>query len=350
VSLLEIESLRVDFPGDPDPLVAVKGVDLAVEAGEVVGLVGESGSGKSLTCRAVMRMVPEPGSISAGAIRFDGEDVLALSMKKLRDLRAHSVGMIYQNPFGSLNPTMRVGAQIAETLRVNKGMKRDAAKKESVALLDRVGIEDPERRCRAYPHELSGGMCQRVMIAIATASAPRLMLADEPTTALDVTTQAQILKLLAQMRAEEGMAMLLVSHDFGVIAQACDRVAVMYGGHIVETGTTETIYHNPEHPYTRALLNSVPELDSAGNVRRRAALAGHPPELHEVFPGCVFAPRCDHSRPGCEEVSMKLHRLSGDHATACPMRPFAEAGAGGAGGAGAGSGAEGAASAERIEA
>jgi oligopeptide/dipeptide ABC transporter ATP-binding protein len=325
VSLLEIEALRVEFPGADGPLAAVKGVDLALEAGEVVGLVGESGSGKSLTCRAVMRMIPDPGQIAAGSVRYDGEDVLGLSTAKLRDLRAHSIGMIYQNPFGSLNPTLRVGAQIAETLKVNRGMGRGAAKTEAVALLDRVGIEDPERRARAYPHELSGGMCQRVMIAIATASSPRLMLADEPTTALDVTTQAQILKLLGQMRAEEGMAMLLVSHDFGVIAQACDRVAVMYGGHIVETGPVETIYHEPEHPYTKALLNSVPELDSAGNVQRRAALGGHPPELADVIPGCVFAPRCEHARPGCESISMKLETVGPAHDSACPVRPYAEA-------------------------
>ncbi len=324
MSLLEIESLRVEFPGEEGQrLVAVKGVDLAVEQGEVLGLVGESGSGKSLTCRAVMRMVPEPGEISGGQVRFDGEDVMALSASQLRRFRAHSVGMIYQNPFGSLNPTMRVGAQIAETLKVNRGMKRDAAKKEALGLLERVGIEDPEHRYRAYPHELSGGMCQRVMIAIATASSPRLMLADEPTTALDVTTQAQILKLLAQMSAEEGMAMLLVSHDFGVIAQACDRVAVMYGGHIVETGPVETIYHEPEHPYTKALLNSVPELDSAGNVQRRAALAGHPPELSDVIPGCVFAPRCEHARPECGSISMKLEQVGPAHDSACPVRPFA---------------------------
>ena len=327
MSLLEIESLRIEFPSEEGPLVAVKGVDLAIEPGEIVGLVGESGSGKSLTCRAVMRMVPEPGSISAGAVRFDGEDVLAMGKKQLRNFRAHSVGMIYQNPFGSLNPTMRVGAQIAETLKVNRGMSSKAARAEALALLDRVGIEDPEHRYRAYSHELSGGMCQRVMIAISTASSPRLMLADEPTTALDVTTQAQILKLLGKMRAEEGMAMLLVSHDFGVIAQACDRVAVMYGGHIVETGPVETIYHEPEHPYTRALLNSVPELDSAGNVQRRAALAGHPPELSEVIPGCVFAPRCEHARPECAEVSMKLEKVGADHHSACPVRPYAGAGA-----------------------
>jgi oligopeptide/dipeptide ABC transporter ATP-binding protein len=327
VSLLEIEALRVEFPGSDGPLAAVKGVDLSLEAGEVVGLVGESGSGKSLTCRAVMRMIPEPGSIAGGSVRFDGEDVLGLSTSKLRDLRAHSIGMIYQNPFGSLNPTLRVGAQIAETLKVNRGMSKGAAKAESLALLERVGIEDPEHRYRAYPHELSGGMCQRVMIAIATASSPRLMLADEPTTALDVTTQAQILKLLGQMRAEQGMAMLLVSHDFGVIAQACDRVAVMYGGHIVETGPVETIYHEPEHPYTKALLNSVPELDSAGNVQRRAALAGHPPELSDVIPGCVFAPRCEHARPGCEAISMKLETVGPAHDSACPVRPYAKANA-----------------------
>lgn len=322
MSLLEIESLRVEFPGEDGPLVAIKGVDLTIEEGEVVGLVGESGSGKSLTCRAVMRMVPQPGSIS-GAIRFAGDDVLSLNHAKLRDLRVHSVGMIYQNPFGSLNPTKRVGAQIAETLRVNRGLGRSEAKTEAVALLDRVGIEDPERRSRAYPHELSGGMCQRVMIAIATASNPRLLLADEPTTALDVTTQAQILRLLAEMRSQSGMAMLLVSHDFGVIAQSCDRVAVMYGGHIVETGPVETIYHEPEHPYTRALLNSVPELDAAGNVQRRAALAGHPPELSESIPGCVFAPRCEHVRDECASISMKLQDLGDDHATACPIRPDA---------------------------
>jgi oligopeptide/dipeptide ABC transporter ATP-binding protein len=332
VSLLEIESLRVEFPGEEGPLFAVKGVDLAIEPGETVGLVGESGSGKSLTCRAVMRMVPEPGSIAGGSVRFEGEDVLAMSRSKLRDLRSHSIGMIYQNPFGSLNPVMRAGAQIAETLRVNRGLSRREAHGEAIALLDRVGIEDPERRYRSYPHELSGGMGQRVMIAIATASNPRLMLADEPTTALDVTTQAQILKLLAQMRAEQGVAMLLVSHDFGVIAQACDRVAVMYGGHVVETGPVETIYHEPEHPYTRALLDSVPELDSAGNVRRRAALAGHPPELTDVIPGCVFAPRCEHARPECKTVSMKLEGLGGGHSTACPVRPFAGA-AGGRGSA-----------------
>jgi oligopeptide/dipeptide ABC transporter ATP-binding protein len=323
LSLLEIEDLRVEFQqAEGPPLVAVKGVHLEIEEGEVLGLVGESGSGKSLTCRSVVDLIPTPGRIAAGSIRFDGVDVRKMNAKELRDYRAHSVGLISQNPFTSLNPVMRAGAQIAETLRVNRGMSRDAAKKSAIELLGEVGIEDPERRYRAYPHELSGGMCQRVMIAIATASNPRLMLADEPTTALDVNTQAQILKLLARMSAEHRMAMLLVSHDFGVIAQACDRVAVMYGGHIVETGPVDAIYREPLHPYTRALLDAVPELDAAGELQRRAALAGHPPELAEEIPGCVFAPRCEYVKPACATVSMRLETVAPVHASACPIRPL----------------------------
>jgi oligopeptide/dipeptide ABC transporter ATP-binding protein len=322
MSLLEIKSLRVEFPGSAGPLVAVNGVDLTIEHGEVLGLVGESGSGKSLTCRAVMRMIPSPGSITHGSIHIEDKDVLALDTRQLRELRAHSVGMIYQNPFGSLNPVVRVGAQISETLRVNRKTGRSAARTEAIELLERVGIDDPARRYRAYPHELSGGMCQRVMIAIASASRPRLLLADEPTTALDVTTQSQILELLEEMRAEQGMAMLLVSHDFGVIAEACDRVAVMYGGRIVEAGPVDRIYHQPEHPYTRALLNSVPEINSAGKVQRRAPLQGHPPELSELLPGCLFAPRCQHAVKACAEVSMRLEEVAAGHTSACPVRPF----------------------------
>ncbi len=271
MSLLEISGLRVEFPSEEGPLVAVKGVDLSLDAGEVLGLVGESGSGKSLTCRSVMRMVPDPGQISGGSISFDGEDVIGMYERQLRDFRAHSVGMVSQNPFGSLNPVFSVGSQLAETLRVNRGRSRRQAKGEAIELLDKVGIADPELRYSSYPHELSGGMCQRVMIALATASHPRLLLADEPTTALDVTTQAQILRLLAEMRREQGMAMLLVSHDFGVIAEVCDRVAVMYGGHVVETGPIDSIYHDPQHPYTRALLDSIPEAR-----RRRDDIAARP--------------------------------------------------------------------------
>jgi oligopeptide/dipeptide ABC transporter ATP-binding protein len=321
-ALLEVSGLRVEFGPPEAPLVAVKGAGLAVAPGEIVGLIGESGSGKSLTCRSVMRLIQRPGRIAAGEIGFDGRDVLAMSAQELRDFRAHEAGMIYQDPFSSLNPVFRVGRQVEETLRANLGMGRAEARAHAVELLDGVGIPEPDRRALAYPHELSGGMRQRVMIALATASRPRLLLADEPTTALDVTTQAQILKLLTRLRSERGMAMLLVSHDFGVIAQVCDRVVVMYGGHVVESGPIGTIYTDAQHPYTRALLESVPELESAGKPTRRGGIAGVPPELTDALPGCVFAPRCRFRRPGCEAVSMALVPLAPDHETACPMRPF----------------------------
>jgi oligopeptide/dipeptide ABC transporter ATP-binding protein len=210
---------------------------------------------------------------------------------------------------------------------VNLGMSRHEANDHTIELLDDVGIPDPQRRALSYPHELSGGMRQRVMIALATASRPRLLLADEPTTALDVTTQAQILALLQRLRAEREMAVLLVSHDFGVIAQVCDRVAVMYGGHVVETAPLATVYKDAQHPYTRALLQSVPELESAGKAIRRPGIAGVPPELTDVLPGCVFAPRCHYARSECESVSMALQPVGPGHETACPVRPFAAANA-----------------------
>ncbi|WP_445149721.1 ABC transporter ATP-binding protein [Baekduia sp. Peel2402] len=328
--LLAIDGLRVEFGPTDAPLAAVKGVGLEVGAGEIVGLIGESGSGKSLTCRSVMRLIHPPGRIAAGSISFEGRDVLAMSAKELRDFRAHEAGMIYQDPFSSLNPVFRVGEQIVETLRSNLGMGKDEARKHAVELLDGVGIPDPERRALSYPHELSGGMRQRVMIALATASRPRLLLADEPTTALDVTTQAQILALLQRLRAERGMAVLIVSHDFGVIAQVCDRVAVMYGGHVVETAPIGTIYEQAEHPYTRALMESVPELESAGKRVRRSGIPGSPPELTENLEGCVFAPRCAYARPSCKDVSMALEPVAPDHQTACPVRPFARTTAGAA--------------------
>jgi oligopeptide/dipeptide ABC transporter ATP-binding protein len=324
--LLHVDGLRVEFGSDATPLVAVKGVGLDVQPGEVVGLIGESGSGKSLTCRSVMRLIQPPGRIAAGTIEFDGRDVLAMSAKELRDFRAHEAGMIYQDPFSSLNPVFRIGDQIVETLRANLGMGKNEARAHAVQLLDGVGIPDPERRALSYPHELSGGMRQRVMIALATASRPRLLLADEPTTALDVTTQAQILALLQRLRAERGMAVLIVSHDFGVIAQVCDRVAVMYGGHVVETAPIATIYEHAEHPYTRALMESVPDLASAGRSVRRPGIPGAPPELTDELPGCVFAPRCAHERPGCTSISMALEPVGADHQTACPVRPFTAGG------------------------
>ncbi|HEY4098586.1 MAG TPA: ABC transporter ATP-binding protein [Baekduia sp.] len=326
-SLLSIAGVRIEFGSEDEPLVAVRDVSLDIAPGEVVGLVGESGSGKSLTCRSVMRLVAAPGRVADGRVTFDGRDVLAMESRELRAFRANDVGMIFQDPFSSLNPVFRIGDQLMETLRANRGLDKAEAKAEAIALLERVGIPDPPRRLLAYPHELSGGMRQRIMIALATASEPRLLIADEPTTALDVTTQAQILALLLKMRDDLGMAVLLVSHDFGVIAQVCDRVAVMYGGHIVETGPVEAIYDNPQHPYTRALLESVPELESAGRAQPRAGIPGQPPELGEVLPGCVFAPRCAFAQPECLTISMDLAPVGPAHACACPVRPFAPVGA-----------------------
>ncbi|WP_084630187.1 ABC transporter ATP-binding protein [Patulibacter americanus] len=329
-ALLSVDGLRVEFGPADAPLVAVKDVGLTIAPGEIVGLIGESGSGKSLTCRSIMRLIGAPGRVTAGTVDFEGRDVLAMSSKELRDFRAHDVGMIYQDPFSSLNPVMRIGDHLRETLRANRGMSKAEARAEGIALLERVGIPDPERRYLSYPHELSGGMRQRVMIALATASRPRLLLADEPTTALDVTTQAQILDLLTDMRRELGMAVLVVSHDFGVIAQVCDRVCVMYGGHVVETGPVERIYADPQHPYTKALLDSVPDMESAGNPVRREGIPGYPPELTDVLPGCVFAPRCAHARPGCTSVPMVLQPVDAAApdagSTACPVRPFSVGG------------------------
>jgi oligopeptide/dipeptide ABC transporter ATP-binding protein len=320
--LLRIEGLRVEFATRHGDVTGVSNAGLTIRPGEIVGLVGETGSGKTLACRSVMRLIPYPGRITAGEVEFDGRDVLAMTARELRELRAHEVGMIYQDPFSSLNPVFRIGHQLTETLRVNLGLGKAEARTRALESLRNVGIADPERRALSYPHEFSGGMRQRVMIALATASQPRLLLADEPTTALDVTTQAQILALLMQLNKERGMAVLLVSHDFGVIAQVCDRVAVMYGGHIVETAPVNAIYTDAQHPYTRGLLESIPRIESAGHATRLPMIRGVPPDLTQALPGCVFKPRCPHALPSCDQVSMALLPVSDDHATACPVRPF----------------------------
>jgi oligopeptide/dipeptide ABC transporter ATP-binding protein len=321
--LMTIEGLRVQFDSADGPVVAVSEAGLSIRAGEVVGLVGESGSGKTLTCRSVIRLVPWPGRITDGHIEFDGRDVLAMNAKELRDLRARHVGMIFQDPFTSLNPVFKIGDQVTETLRINLGVGKSEARAQALDLLREVGIPDPERRALNYPHEFSGGMRQRVMIALATASQPRLLLADEPTTALDVTTQAQILALLVRLSKERDMAVLLVSHDFGVISQVCDRVAVMYGGYIVETGPIDVLHKRSEHPYTRALMDAVPRLEAAGQRTRLPGIAGAPPPPTELPTGCVFKPRCPYARESCDLVTMALEEVAPGHETACPVRPFA---------------------------
>jgi oligopeptide/dipeptide ABC transporter ATP-binding protein len=322
-SLLAVEDLVTVFPTRSGVAVAANHVSFSIAAGETLGLVGESGSGKSVTCRSILRLVPRPGEIIGGSIRFSGRDVLNLSGADLRAIRGAEISMIFQDPMSSLNPVYTIGDQISEPLRKHRGMSRAAARTEAAHLLDRVGIASPDERLDAYPHELSGGMRQRVMIAIAISCKPKLLLADEPTTALDVTIQDQILSLLLDLQAAEGMAILLVSHDLGVIAQTCDRVCVMYGGYLVEESPAEDIFERSRHPYTAALLRALPELAAEREGPRLTPIPGQPPDLTNLPEGCPFRPRCDFARAACVEVPMTLEPAEPEHWTACP---FAAAG------------------------
>jgi oligopeptide/dipeptide ABC transporter ATP-binding protein len=317
--VLSLNGLGVTFGKGARSSMPVRDVTLALAAGEILGLVGESGSGKSLSCRSALRLLPRGGRIFKGAVRVNGRDVLSLASRELRALRALEIGMIFQNPFTSLNPTLRIGTQLKETLRVNLRLSHDAAEARALELLSHVEIARPDLRLRSYPHELSGGMRQRVMIALAIAAHPRLLIADEPTTALDVSTQAQVLSLLARLRDETGMAILLVSHDFDVVAQVCDRIVVMYGGYVVEAGTIEQVCLEPGHPYTAALLAAIPRLDSAGARRRRHAIPGPPLGTVPYHAGCPFVPRCSYARSECGSVDMRLMPIDGSHVSACPF-------------------------------
>ncbi|MCK6461340.1 MAG: ABC transporter ATP-binding protein [Planctomycetes bacterium] len=280
MSLLEIRNLRTTFRSDEGVVRAVDGVDLDVNEGEVVGVVGESGSGKSVTMLSLMGLVEPPGKVEADALRFEGKDLLTLSAEEMRRLRGNRMAMIFQDPMTSLNPFLTVEEQVCEVLEVHKGMRRGAARDRAVALLEEVGIPGASRRLRDYPHQFSGGMRQRVMIAIALACEPLLLIADEPTTALDVTIQAQILDLLRKLRAERRMSVILITHDLGVVAGMCERVRVMYAGKIVEEGPTRALFKTPRHPYTKALLASLPRLDEKEGAQLRT-IPGLPPNLSE---------------------------------------------------------------------
>ncbi len=316
--LLTIEGLRIGFPSLEGIALAANDAHLTVGEGEVLGLVGESGSGKSVTCRAIVGMVPHPGAVLGGSINYDGRNVLEFSRAEMRQLRAREIAMIFQDPASALNPVFTVGGQISEVLRLNAGLSRAAARSRSIELLERVGIPAPDRRMSAYPHELSGGMRQRVMIAMALAGEPRLLLADEPTTALDVTIQDQVLRLLEDLRRERDMSMILVSHDMGVIGTAADRVAVMYAGRIVEVAPVDVLFRRPDHPYTRALIDAMPQLVPEGRSALRT-IPGQPPDLLKLGSGCPFAPRCPLARHECSEVSMELTPVSAAQFSACPF-------------------------------
>jgi oligopeptide/dipeptide ABC transporter ATP-binding protein len=314
--LLEVENLRITFPSSVGQSRPVDGVSFALAKGELLALVGESGCGKSLTSLALLRLVPPPGVIAPGsAIRFDGADLLALDAAALRSVRGKRIGMIFQDPMTSLNPVFTVADQIIESVRAHRRMSKADARARALALLQEVGIPDPVARLDQYPHQLSGGMRQRVMIAIALASEPELLIADEPTTALDVTVQAQILEVLDQLRTARGMAVLLITHDLGIVAGRADRVAVMYAGRLVEEARTAELFARPSHPYTRGLLASVPRL--TGPVTRLTPIGGNVPPPTAWPSGCRFHPRCPAALPRCPTDDPPALRVEHGHQMRC---------------------------------
>ena len=315
-ALLQVRDLRTYLYTRRGVVKAVDGASFSVRRGETLGIVGESGSGKSMTCLSILRLVPEPGGrIVSGRIVFDGEDLLAKSPDEMRRLRGSRIAMILQDPMASLNPALTVGEQIAETLALHRGLRGRALDERVVDLLRQVRISDPERRVKAYPHQMSGGIRQRVAGAIAISCRPSLLIADEPTTSLDVTIQAQYLRLLKDIQQETNLALVFVTHDLGIVAKLCDRVAVMYAGRIVETGTTRDIFNRPRHPYTIGLLSCLPTLR-----RGRApltAIEGQPPDLAHTPAGCAFAPRCPLAEARCEQSPPPLVTVEPDHLVAC---------------------------------
>ncbi|MFT5317553.1 MAG: oligopeptide transport system ATP-binding protein [Chlamydiales bacterium] len=325
VKLLEVNDLRVSFHTYAGVVQAVRGVSFHVDKGEVLGIVGESGCGKSVTAQAIMKLIPmPPGEILSGEITFDDMDLNAKTEQELESIRGKEIGMIFQDPMTSLNPTMKVGHQIVEGLVKHLGIPRHEAKFNAVRMLDRVHIPNPQRRYHQYPHELSGGMRQRVMIAMALACHPKLLIADEPTTALDVTIQAQTLDLMKDLKEEMGMSIILITHDLGVVAGTCDRVIVMYAGEVMETGTVEQIFYKPRHPYTQALLKAVPRLDLEKG-QELSPIIGSPPNLLHPPSGCPFHPRCKFAMRACESHKPNLQEIQNNHQAACWLHhPHAE--------------------------
>lgn len=306
--LLEVNNLQTHFPTRAGLVRAVNDVSFYVDAGELVGLVGESGCGKSITALSIMRLIAPPGKIAGGSIKFKGEELTVANENRLRELRGNDIAMIFQDPMTSLNPVYTVGEQIAEALRLHRSINKKEAWEAAIEAMKEVAIPSPERRVNDYPHQLSGGMRQRVMIAMALACDPELLIADEPTTALDVTIQAQILELLNELRITRKLAVLLITHDLGVVAETADRVCVMYTGKVVEESGIDELFERPKHPYTRGLLNSVPKLASVDSQRelRLQTIDGTVPSPTELPAGCHFEPRCDYSIEECKKADVPL--------------------------------------------
>ena len=312
---LVIRGLQAGFPGPQGEVLAVDGVDLTVPRGTIVGLVGESGCGKSVTALSVMGLLPPPGRVKAGTITFEGQDLTTLSEAARRKLRGDRMAMIFQDPMTSLNPVQPVGKQVAEVLRLHRGLDRKTARARTVELFRQVGIPDPEARYDAYPRQLSGGLRQRVMIAMAMACRPALLIADEPTTALDGTIQAQILRLMAQLCRQAGTAILLITHNMGVVAQLCDQVSVMYAGQVVEAAETFSLFASPRHPYTLGLLKAIPSVESTQD--RLYTIPGTVPELGHAPSGCRFCPRCDRAQAICAQAAPPMREVALGHWVRC---------------------------------
>ena len=316
--ILEIDHLTTQIPTRRGLLTAVDNVSLTLDAGESFGIVGESGSGKSMTCRSILRLVPPPGKVTHGQVRYKGQDLLTLSESKLNQIRGKEIATIVQHPMAALNPVLRIGPQIMEAMLAHGVVdSQRVAEERAVDLMRKVGIPAPERRLRDYPHQFSGGMCQRVVIAAALACSPQIILADEPTTALDVTIQDQILKLLVQLQQELHLSLILVTHDMGVVAQNCRRVAVMYAGQIVELAETVQLFRAPRHPYTVGLLNCVPRTDETGEMQPLKPIPGAPPDLVDPPSGCRFHPRCPLADAACKTGTFPLREIGPNHFSAC---------------------------------
>lgn len=317
--LLTIHTLKTYFFQSGSIIKAVDGVNLSIGKGKILGLVGESGCGKTVLALSIIRLVPEPpGKIVSGEVIFKGKNLLRLNMKEIRSVRGNEISMIFQEPMTSLNPVYTIGEQISETIRLHQRLNRRLAKERSIHLLDKVGIPDPAKRYNDYPHQMSGGMRQRVMIAMALSCQPSLLIADEPTTALDVTIQAQILELIESLKMHYNMSIMLVSHDLGLIAEIAQKVCVMYAGHIVEDTDVESLFYHPLHPYTTGLLQSLPNLKKRhAQGGRLAAIPGVVPDLSETFAGCPFSPRCRIAKQVCREHAPEMREIMPGHFVSC---------------------------------